>query len=127
MRYFIYILLFVSVLFGQTEEETITLPKSDVIEWANRLQGFEKADSLSQVAISDLESVVFKLEENAYMDSLIIEKRELQISLLKETNELYKDKVKLVKPKWHENKWLWFVYGVGATAVSVNLAGQITN
>ena len=127
MRYLIYILLFVSVLFGQTEEETITLPKSDVIEWANRLQGFEKADSLSQVAISDLESVVFKLEENAYMDSLIIEKRELQISLLKETNELYKDKVKLVKPKWHENKWLWFVYGVGATAVSVNLAGQITN
>ena len=127
MRYFIYILLFVSVLFGQTEEETITLPKSDIIEWANRLQGFEKADSLSQVAISDLESVVFKLEENAYMDSLIIEKRELQISLLKETNELYKDKVKLVKPKWHENKWLWFVYGVSATAVSVNLAGQITN
>ena len=127
MRYFIYILLFVSVLFGQTEEETITLPKSDIIEWANRLQGFEKADSLSQVAISDLESVVFKLEQNAYMDSLIIEKRELQISLLKETNELYKDKVKLVKPKWHENKWLWFVYGVGATAVSVNLAGQITN
>ena len=35
------------------------------------------------------------------------------------------DKVKVVKPKWHENKWLWFVYGVGATAISVNLAGQI--
>ncbi len=116
-----------SVLLGQTEEETITLPKTDVIEWANRLQGFEKADSLSTIAISDLESVVFKLEENAFMDSLIIEKRELQILLLKETNELYKDKVKLVKPKWHENKWLWFVYGVGATAISVNLAGQITN
>ena len=75
MRYLIYIVFLFSVLLGQTEEETITLPKTDVIEWANRLQGFEKADSLSQVAISDLESVVFKLEENAYMDSLIIEKR----------------------------------------------------
>jgi|TARA_B100001094_G_scaffold310616_1_gene345390 hypothetical protein len=127
MRYLIYIVFLFSVLLGQTEEETITLPKTDVIEWANRLQGFEKADSLSTIAISDLESVVFKLEENAFMDSLIIEKRELQILLLKETNELYKDKVKLVKPKWHENKWLWFVYGVGATAISVNLAGQITN
>mgnify|MGYP000016908736 FL=1 len=125
MRYFIYIVFLFSVLLGQTEE-TITLPKADVIEWANRLQGFEKADSLSQIAISDLESVVLKLEENAYMDSLIIEKRQLQMLLLKETNELYKDKVKLVKPKWHENKWLWFVYGVSATAVSVNLAGQIT-
>jgi|TARA_R110000823_G_scaffold216456_1_gene346050 hypothetical protein len=126
MRYFIYIVFLFSVLLGQTEE-TITLPKADVIEWANRLQGFEKADSLSQIVISDLESVVLKLEENAYMDSLIIEKRQLQMLLLKETNELYKDKVKLVKPKWHENKWLWFVYGVSATAVSVNLAGQITN
>ncbi len=127
MKYIIYILFLFSVLLGQTEEETITLPKADVIEWANKLQGFEKSDSLSTIAISDLESIVFKLEENAFMDSLIIEKRELQISLLRETNELYKDKVKLVKPKWHENKWLWFVYGVGATAVSVNLAGQITN
>ena len=127
MRYLIYIVFLFSVLLGQTEEETITLPKTDVIEWANRLQGFEKPNSLSTIAISDLESVVFKLEENAFMDSLIIEKRELQILLLKETNELYKDKVKLVKPKWHENKWLWFVYGVGATAISVNLAGQITN
>ena len=127
MKYIIYILFLFSVILGQTEEETITLPKADVIEWANKLQGFEKSDSLSTIAISDLESIVFKLEENAFMDSLIIEKRELQISLLRETNELYKDKVKLVKPKWHENKWLWFVYGVGATAVSVNLAGQITN
>tara|TARA_E500000305_G_scaffold105664_1_gene103357 strand:- start:371 stop:754 length:384 start_codon:yes stop_codon:yes gene_type:complete len=127
MRYLIYIVFLFSVLLGQTEEETITLPKTDVIEWANRLKGFEKADSLSTIAISDLESVVFKLEENAFMDSLIIEKRELQILLLKETNELYKDKVKLVKPKWHENKWLWFVYGVGATAISVNLAGQLAD
>ena len=127
MRYIIYILLFVGVLFGQTEEKTITLPESDVIEWANKLQGFEKADSLSQIAISDLEKSIILLEENAYMDSLIIQKRELQISLLKETNELMEKKVKLVKPKWHENKWLWFCYGVGATAISVNLAGQLAN
>ena len=127
MKYIIYILFLFSVLLGQTAEETITLPKVDVVEWANKLQGFEKADSLSTILISDLEKSIILLEENAYMDSLIIEKRELQISLLKDTNELYKDKVKLVKPKWHENKWLWFVYGVGATAISVNLAGQITN
>ena len=94
---------------------------------ANKLKGFEKADSLSQITISDLEQMVFKLEENAYMDSMIIQKRELQISLLKETNELMEKKVKLVKPKWHENKWLWFVYGVGATAISVNLAGQLAD
>ena len=119
--------MFVGVLFGQTEEKTITLPESDVIEWANKLQGFEKADSLSQVVISDLEKAVFKLEENAFMDSLIIQKRELQISLLKETNELREKKVQLVKPKWHENKWLWFCYGVGATAISANLAGQLAN
>ena len=54
MRYFIYILFLFSVLLGQTEEKTITLPESEVINLANKLKGFEKADSLSQITISDL-------------------------------------------------------------------------
>ena len=36
-------------------------------------------------------------------------------------------KVKLVRPKWYENKWLYFTYGVLMTATSVRLAGQIVD
>ncbi|MBT7557785.1 hypothetical protein HN615_12800 [Candidatus Woesearchaeota archaeon] len=124
MRYIIYILL-VGFLYGQSEEKTISVPKSDVIEWANKLKQYETSDSLQTSLISDLELQVKKLEENSTLDSLIISTRVHQIDLLKETTELYKEKVKVVKPKWHENKWLWFTYGVVATSTSVWLTGQL--
>ena len=124
MRYIIYILL-VGFLYGQSEEKTISVPKSDVIEWANKLKQYETSDSLQTSLISDLELQVKKLEENSTLDSLIISTRVHQIDLLKETAELYKEKVKVVKPKWHENKWLWFTYGVVATSTSVWLTGQL--
>ena len=49
----------------------------------------------------------------------------LQIGLLNEEIELYKRKVKLVKPKWYQNKWLYFGYGVLGTSTSVWLTGQL--
>ena len=121
----LYILLLVGFLYGQSEEKTISVPKSDVIEWANKLKQYETSDSLQTSLISDLELQVKKLEENSTLDSLIISTRVHQIDLLKETNELYKEKIKVVKPKWHENKWLWFTYGVVATSTSVWLTGQL--
>ena len=125
MRYIIYILLLVGFLYGQSDEKTVSVPKSDVIEWANKLKQYETSDSLQMSLISDLELQVKKLEENSTLDSLIISTRVHQIDLLKETTELYKEKVKVVKPKWHENKWLWFTYGVVATSTSVWLTGQL--
>ena len=125
MRYIIYILLLVGFLYGQSEEKTVSVPKSDVIEWANKLKQYETSDSLQMSLISDLELQVKMLEENSTLDSLIISTRVHQIDLLKETNELYKEKIKVVKPKWHENKWLWFTYGVVATSTSVWLTGQL--
>ena len=55
--------------------------------------------------------------------------RELLIRLLlnKRKNKLYNDLVKQVKPKWYENKWIWFGLGVVATAGSVKLAGEIVD
>jgi len=125
MRYIIYILLLVGFLYGQSEEKTVSVPKSDVIEWANKLKQYETSDSLQISLISDLELQVKMLEENSTLDSLIISTRVHQIDLLKETNQLYKEKIKVVKPKWHENKWLWFTYGVVATSTSVWLTGQL--
>ena len=77
--------------------------------------------------VGDLEKQISLLEDNSKSDSLIIDFRTQQLQLQEETINLYKEKVKVVKPKWHENKWLWFVYGVGATAISVNLAGQLAD
>ena len=124
MRYIIYI-LFLGLLFGQDNTKTYTFSEEEVLGLTNKIKELEMKDSLNVSLVGDLEKQISLLEQNAKSDSLIIDFRTQQLQLQEETINLYKEKVKVVKPKWHENKWLWFVYGVGATAISVNLAGQL--
>ena len=48
-----------------------------------------------------------------------------QIEDYKKQLELKEEMIDIVKPKWHENKYLWFGYGVTLTAGAVILAGQL--
>ena len=123
MRYFIYI-LFLGLLFGQ-DTKTYTFSEEEVLGFTNKIKELELKDSLNVSLVMDLEKQISLLEENAKSNELIIDFRTQQLQLQKETINLYKEKVKVVKPKWHENKWLWFVYGVAATSVSVKLAGEL--
>ena len=123
MRYFIYI-LFLGLLFGQ-DGKTFTFTEEEVLGFTNKIKELELKDSLNVSLVQDLEKQISLLEDKSKAESVIIDVRTQQLQLQKENINLYKDKVKVVNPKWHENKWLWFVYGVGATAISVNLAGQI--
>ena len=50
-----------------------------------------------------------------------------QVDILKDREVLYEKQIKLVRPKWYENKWLYFTFGVIATSVSVKLAGEIVD
>ena len=52
-------------------------------------------------------------------------KNQLQIIDYKKQLEIKEEMINLVKPKWHENKYLWFFGGVIMTSGSVFLAGQI--
>ena len=65
------------------------------------------------------------LNEQIYMyiqsDSLYVS----QIEDYKKQLELKEEMIDLVKPKWYENKWIWFGLGVTFTSSSVYLAGQI--
>jgi uncharacterized protein YggU (UPF0235/DUF167 family) len=57
-----------------------------------------------------------------------IEQEKLNQELIndyKKQLEMSEEMIKLVKPKWHENKYLWFFGGIIITSGSVYLAGQI--
>ena len=102
------ILLFTTIGFSQTtftDEEIINL-ENDFIYLENMVDSLSYQDSLKAVMISTLE-----------------EELDLTNQELKLTNEqltLTEKKVKLVKPSWFENKWLYFGYGAGL-GVSVTL------
>ena len=128
MRYLIYILL-LGTLFSQevNKTKTYTFTEEEVLGFTNTIKELELKDSLNVSLVEDLESQIKLYEETSVIDSMLIANKTTQLNLLKDTNKLLEQKVKLVKPKWYENKWLYFTYGVLITATSVNLAGQIVD
>ena len=48
-----------------------------------------------------------------------------QIKDLEKQLQFKEEMIKLVKPKWYDNKYLWFFGGIIITSGSVYLAGQI--
>ena len=128
MRYLIYILL-IGSLFSQDviEPKTYTFTEEEVLGFTNTIKELELKDSLNVSLVDDLESQLKLFEETSVIDSMLIANKTTQLNLLKDTNKLLEQKVKLVQPKWYENKWLYFTYGVVLTATSVKLAGQIVD
>ena len=128
MRYLIYILL-IGSLFSQevNETKTYTFTEEEVLGFTNTIKELELKDSLNVSLVDDLESQIKLFEENSVVDSMLIANKTMQLNLLKDTNKLLEQKVKLVQPKWYENKWLYFTFGVALTATSVKLAGQIVD
>ena len=97
----ILILLFLSVGLSQTtftDEEMVNL-ENQFIQLEFQVDSISTQDSLKSVEIN-----------------LLNEK----VALLEEDLQLTEKKVKLVKPSWWENKWLYFGYGA-TLGVSVTL------
>ena len=102
------ILLFLSVGLSQTtftDEEIINL-ENDFIYLENMVDSLVFEDSLKTILVTTLE------------EELDLTKEEL--ILTNEQLALTEKKVKLVKPSWWENKWLYFGYG-SALGVSITL------
>ena len=113
LRSFLKILLLSSIAVGQ-----VTLSKEEVRNIANKIDSLQTLDSLNLSIISDYKNKV-------KIDSLVIVELESQIKIQEETIELVEDKVKIVKPTWYENKYLWGVFGAIPSYYIGYLIGKI--
>ena len=108
-----HLLIFFILTFGYSQ---VTLTQEQADNIAKNIQELQiKADSL---AVSDsLKSV----EIGLLNEKLNLTEKEL---------ELANKKTKLVKPRWYENKWLYFGYGAVlsyAVTTLINQAGDVFN
>ena len=109
------ILLFLSVGLSQTtftDEEMINL-ENDFIYLENKVDSLSYQDSLKAVMITTLEEEVKLTNE--------------ELKLTNEQLALTEKKVKLVKPSWYENKWLYFGYGATLGVSITLLVNQISD
>ena len=112
------ILLIFSFVFTQEPCEGTCLSEEETTNLFNNIKELEfdlnKSNEINAnltLQISDYS----KLVEN---NKLLIEDYKLQI-------ELKDDMIKVVKPKWYDNKYIWFGLGVVFTSGTVYLAGQL--
>ena len=105
MKYLLSLLLIVP-LFGQ-----VTLSQEEMLGIANNIKELQHSDSMKTVQIGIYDELVKELESRIETDSLILVKKDEQISLLKERDKANEKIVKLVDPKWYENQYLWL--GIG--------------
>ena len=126
MKRFIYCLL-ISLTFLMSQEpcEGTCLSEEQTINITNSLKEFEFKDSTNTTIISNLNDQIKLYMKQHANDSLLVDLNKQKSFLLNERILLYNELIKEVKPKWYENKWLWFTIGIFTTAGAVHLAGQI--
>ena len=99
--------------FTKDNSDEVTLTQEQVVNISNKIDSLQTLDSLNISIISDYEGIIKDYDSKVFSDSLMIVELESQIKTHEETIELFEDKVKLVKPRWYEGKWLYFSYGAG--------------
>ena len=128
MNKFLSLLLIFSFLFPQTiveEEECFT--ESEIQEIELHISTLEQSDSLNVIEIDKLKEILKLYEEKDKNNEIWLDLQFRKTKLLDEQISLYKDLVKQVKPKWYENKWLWFTIGIVTTAGTLKLASDIVD
>tara|TARA_A100001201_G_scaffold87243_1_gene76841 strand:+ start:331 stop:699 length:369 start_codon:yes stop_codon:yes gene_type:complete len=118
--FFNWLLIFIvsSIVFTQESCDGHCLSDDQLNAIMNDVKRLE-FDLEKQVKISEnLDSQIYMYIQS---DSLY----QSQIKDYKKQLELSAEMIKLVKPKWYENKYLWFFGGILITSGSVYLAGQI--
>jgi len=108
-------LLIVSLLFPQ---KTYEFTEEEVKSLYSSIQQLEQSDSLNQKIIENLNEQIYMYIQQNETDSLIIENYKEQIALQEEM-------IKEVKPKWHENKYLWYSMGMVTLLVPIWAVGQL--
>ena len=128
MKRFIYCLL-ISLTFLMSQEpcEGTCLSDEQTVNITNSLKELEHKDSTNTLIIGNLNDQIKLYIEQHANDSLLISLNKEKSLLLNDRIKLYDELIKEVKPKWYENKWLWFTIGVITTSGSIKIAGELVD
>ena len=123
MKRLILSLTLIGLLFSQ--DKTYTFTAEEVVNMGNKVKGLEQTVENQSEQLGIYEELVKKYENQGQIDSMLISFKTQQVNILKDREVLYEKQIKLIKPKWYENKWIYFTLGAIATAGSIKLAGEV--
>ena len=115
LKPFLVLLLLFSLLLPQ---KTYTFTEEEVKSLYASIQELENTDSTNQKIIENLNSQIYMYIQQTEIDSTIIENYKEQLALKEEF-------IKELKPKWYDNKYLWYSMGIASMIVPIWAVGQI--
>ena len=111
-------ILLISFTFTQEPCEGTCFSEEEVLNITNNIKELQfYVEKYKEIEVN-LNSQIQTYIEQERLNQLLVEDYKKQL-------EMSEEMIKLVKPKWHENKYLWFFGGMIITSGSVYLAGQI--
>jgi len=112
------ILLLFSFVFSQEPCEGTCFSEEEVVNITNNIKELQfDVEKYKEIEVNLNSQIQSYIEQEKLNQSLINDyKKQLELS---------QEMIKLVKPKWYDNKYLWFFGGMIITSGSVYLAGQI--
>ena len=112
------ILLMVSFFIAQEPCEGTCYSEEEEINIENHINDIETQLKFSNEQIFTLKSLMVDFEKNDSLNVSLINDYKKQLE--------YKDEmIKLIKPKWYDNKYLWLFGGIIMTSGAVHLAGEL--
>ena len=123
MKKLILMLTMFGLLFSQDKVYTFT--EEEVVNMGNKVKDLQTTVENQTEQLGIYDELIKKFENQTQIDSMLLSFKTQQVNILKDREVLYEKQIKLIKPKWYENKWLYFTFGVIATSTSIKLAGEI--
>ena len=114
----LFILLLISFTFTQEPCEGTCFSEEEVFNITNNIKELQFDLEKSNEINVNLNSQIQTYIEQERLNQLLVEDYKKQL-------KLKEDMIDLVKPKWYDNKYLWFFGGMIITSGAVYLAGQI--
>ena len=114
----LFILLLISFTFTQEPCDGTCFSEQEVVNITNNIKELEFKLQKGLEIEANLNSQIQSYIEQERLNQLLVDDYKKQLEFKEEI-------IDLVKPKWYDNKYLWFFGGIIITSGSVYLAGQI--
>jgi hypothetical protein len=122
MKKLLIILLF--PLFSFSQEDTC-FTKQEILDISYTLDSLYELDDINKKIIAEQTLLIQDLKHYIKLDSLQIDYQKHQTELLQKNIDLYVQREKYIKPKWYDNKALWFTGGILTTMITTKVVIEL--
>lgn len=106
---------------GKQEDSLYYFTDGDVLILANKIQLIRDSLKFKSAIIYEQDSLVNLYQERSLIFKDQIQNKDSQIEILEKQNEVLKESLKLLEPKWYDNNLFWFGNGIAVTIITLIL------